>query len=260
MRAIPDDNLAYPVLIVLDKGGTGSGFYLTDGNCLYLVTARHVLFDAASGALQDSSALLRAMEKTRRTRRRRSLLSTCRNYSLTISALMQRGMSRSLGSRRHTKSVSLPLGVTKTAEAKSGIVLVPTSSIRRFADVMVANQVVTFGYPVSLGLKNLPQIDYERPLLRRGIIAGKNEANGTIVLDCPLYPGNSGGLVLEAETEGLGMRFHAIGIVSQYVPAVQPWFDAGGKEAGKGLVNSGYSIASPMDVAIDLIKQLPALR
>jgi hypothetical protein len=43
-RAIPEDNLAYPVLITL-PGTTGSGFYLNANNVIYLVTARHVLFD-----------------------------------------------------------------------------------------------------------------------------------------------------------------------------------------------------------------------
>jgi hypothetical protein len=42
-RAIPEDNLAYPVLIVF-PGGTGSGFYLNANNAMYLVTAKHVLF------------------------------------------------------------------------------------------------------------------------------------------------------------------------------------------------------------------------
>jgi hypothetical protein len=44
-RAIPEDNLAYPVLIQASNGSTGSGFYVNDGKYVYLVTAKHVLFD-----------------------------------------------------------------------------------------------------------------------------------------------------------------------------------------------------------------------
>src|ERR1700691_2639842 len=43
-RAIPDDNLAYPVLVTLGDNSSGSGFFLNDGNAVYLVTARHVLY------------------------------------------------------------------------------------------------------------------------------------------------------------------------------------------------------------------------
>src|SRR5208283_904243 len=42
---IPKDNLNYPVLIVNEKGGTGSGFFYHKKSMTYLITARHVLFD-----------------------------------------------------------------------------------------------------------------------------------------------------------------------------------------------------------------------
>ena len=49
-RMIPDDNLAYPVLIILkNKAGAtlafGSGVYLATANAEYLVTAKHVIAD-----------------------------------------------------------------------------------------------------------------------------------------------------------------------------------------------------------------------
>ena len=43
-RALPEDNLAYPVLVTIDKV-QGSGFYINDGKALFFVTAKHVLFD-----------------------------------------------------------------------------------------------------------------------------------------------------------------------------------------------------------------------
>jgi hypothetical protein len=45
-RAIPDDNLAYPVLIIVKTAkvsSTGSGVYLNTEDAVYLLTARHVL-------------------------------------------------------------------------------------------------------------------------------------------------------------------------------------------------------------------------
>src|ERR1700728_4079238 len=56
-RMIPDDNLAYPVLIILkNKSGTtfvfGSGFYFGTANAEYLVTAKHVI---ASGPPEEKT-------------------------------------------------------------------------------------------------------------------------------------------------------------------------------------------------------------
>ena len=55
LRAVPDDNLAYPVLITLNNGSTGSGFFLNTSNEIYLVTAKHVLFNLSTGQLLDKT-------------------------------------------------------------------------------------------------------------------------------------------------------------------------------------------------------------
>lgn len=47
-RFIPDDNLAYRVLVQFPDE-KASGFFLNTGNSIYLVTARHVLFDPPTG-------------------------------------------------------------------------------------------------------------------------------------------------------------------------------------------------------------------
>ncbi len=44
---LPDDNLAYPVLLI-SKDNTGSGFLYNKADASYLVTARHVLFRETS--------------------------------------------------------------------------------------------------------------------------------------------------------------------------------------------------------------------
>jgi len=50
-RAMPEKNLAYPVLIMLDNGKAASGFYLRDTQKFYLVTAKHVLFKQSEQSL-----------------------------------------------------------------------------------------------------------------------------------------------------------------------------------------------------------------
>lgn len=51
MRAIPDDNFAYSILLRNEIGKSGSGFYLKSGNELFLVTTWHVLFDLETDEL-----------------------------------------------------------------------------------------------------------------------------------------------------------------------------------------------------------------
>jgi hypothetical protein len=44
LRTIPDDNLAYPVLVTLSNGAQASGFFVNGASAIYLITARHLLF------------------------------------------------------------------------------------------------------------------------------------------------------------------------------------------------------------------------
>jgi S1-C subfamily serine protease len=62
-RAIPDDNLAFPVLVSLDTVSSGSGFFLNTESRIYLVTAAHVLFDETSGNLKGKQVTLLSYPK-----------------------------------------------------------------------------------------------------------------------------------------------------------------------------------------------------
>ena len=59
---LPEDNLAYPVQIVVSGGG-GTGFFVRKDREVFLVTAMHVLFDLRTGQLQSREATLRALSK-----------------------------------------------------------------------------------------------------------------------------------------------------------------------------------------------------
>src|SRR5436190_14803311 len=123
-------------------------------------------------------------------------------------------------------------------------------TVKRFDEVLTGNDVFVFGYPTSLGLKSDPtrplQFDPSLPLLRKGIVAGKNPRLHTLILDSPIYFGNSGGPALEVEQDGLQRRFRVIGVVSEFIPL---------EEAGRTihtLANSGYSVAVGMDAVLEL--------
>jgi hypothetical protein len=143
-------------------------------------------------------------------------------------------------------------GVTvKEETAKTGMIGVSKGAVETFDKVLIGNDVLIFGYPTSLGLEEIPQLDPLRPLLRKGLIAGQNPGKRSIVIDAPVYPGNSGGPVVQVRRVGPfgGANFSVIGVVRQLVPFVG--FEAPSKQT---LANSGYSIVTPMDFVLELVK------
>lgn len=259
MRAIPDDNLAYPVLIVpKPKIKPGSGFFLNTASGTYLVTARHVLFE---GVLMDE---LKAPEAELVTYPKDPKEAGRNVFTLDLEEMQSAGFVR----RHETQDIAAvmvgkPLrggrievlpGFGVANEAPSGFLSVGTSTLKLYDDVLVANEVFVFGYPTSLGLKAMPQLDLLRPLLRRGIVAGVNPDKRSIILDCPVYPGNSGGPVLEVELDDSGeRRFSVIGVISQFVPYVETWVNARHGFENSSIENSGYSVATPMDFVLELV-------
>jgi hypothetical protein len=185
-RAIPDDNLAYPVLITLKNGSAGSGFFLNNGKAVYLVTAKHVLFDPSSQKLLDVTLDLLSYSKDPADYTRNLItvnLSVLQNDGnitphpsedvvvAKLFAVIANPIS-STGSKAVSLS-ALP-GVTIQGQSKTGVVGVELENIKTFDQVLAGNDVMVFGYPVSLGLQQLPKLDIHRPLLRKGIVAGIN--------------------------------------------------------------------------------------
>jgi hypothetical protein len=143
-----------------------------------------------------------------------------------------------------------------TAAAPSGLLSVAMASIKKFDEVFTANDIYIMGYPPSIGIQQQPQIDYNAPLLRKGIVAGINQSNKTIVLDCLSFFGNSGGPVLQVIHENFtSIRFDVIGIVIQYVPFTETWVNTTISYSNFQVHNSGYSIAEPMDSVLELIEK-----
>ncbi len=280
-RAIPDDNLAYPVLITFAHGNTGSGFFLNSGKAIYLVTAKHVLFDPNTHVLIETHADLLSYSKDPSD-------PTTNRLSLDLAVLLASGNVKPHPSRdvavirlfdvihelsaatpvqppasnphqiNSTPPVQLPIrlssvpGVQNVSTTSLGIVGANIDIVKTFDQVLIGNEVILFGYPSSLALQQLHQLDPYRPLLRKGIVAGTNPQNKSIILDCPVYFGNSGGPVLELDPQGLGYNLRIIGVVDQFVPFIQ----TGGTPtfAMQFALNSGYSIATPMDFVLELVK------
>jgi hypothetical protein len=129
-----------------------------------------------------------------------------------------------------------------------GIVGVALENVKKFDQVLVGNDAILYGYPASLGIPENPQFDPVRPLLRKGLIAGLDPQKRSIIIDAPVYRGNSGGPVFEIEPQGFGHRFWLVGITTEFIPLAERAPDL------QFILNSGYSVAKPMDLVLDLIK------
>jgi hypothetical protein len=125
---------------------------------------------------------------------------------------------------------------------------------QKFDDIDIGLDIFLVGFPSSIGLRESPQIDSEMPLLRRGIIAGKNLVKRTLVLDCSSFPGNSGGPILaKKKIDAFSDAFHVVGIVTEFVPFRQIWHNEPFGLVNQELSNSGYSIAEPVDTVLDMV-------
>jgi hypothetical protein len=260
-RAIPDDHLGYPINIALSSGKQGSGFFFNAPGRIFVVTAKHVLFDA-NGHLVADDAVLTCQSRDPND-------PAVERYKLPLGALHQAGHvlqhpARDVAALLFGSAESLPSnegffvkwtqGILTQGAVKGGLVGVAPSGTKRLSDVLVGNEVFLFGYPASLGIPEQPQFDHDKPLLRSGIVAGRYPAHGTIILDCPVFPGNSGGPVIEAERVGGGIKFWVVGVASQFVPLIEVSESKLYGHCNTQISNSGYSVAVAMDAVLDMLE------
>lgn len=268
MRSIPHDNLRYPVLIALNdaSGSFGSGFFLQmeEEKCVYFVTARHVLFNTE----EKSGTTTFSLKATHA-----STLSYSSNLALHEKIVIELDLNKLAGDnnlRVHKNADILVIKILKQGEDKmlpvDGVVLkqvslnhailaVSSKFLKEYQNVTESNDAYVFGYPNSLGMKDMPQIEYDKPLLRRGMVSSKNDSKKTIILDCPVFPGNSGGPVIEVEEMNLNVKeYRVIGVVSEFIPFVQVWKNLQLGTLNRNIENSGYSVVTPIDFALELIE------
>jgi S1-C subfamily serine protease len=259
MRAIPETNLRIPILLKFNTGSSGSGFNIRTEKSLYFVTAKHVLANE-KGELHGNSATLTAysgdLTDSTPTIIELDLDILQKNSKITLHPTRDVAVVE-LGSSNPDieNNFNLTDGVKVISTAKTGVVWTPLSGVSDYDKVLVSNPVYIFGYPSSIGMQDSPQFDYNRPLIRKGIVASKYEKADTIILDCPVYYGNSGGPVIQEEEISLGNRqFQIIGVVSQFVPYVENWVNNKNNMVNTTVLNSGYSVAVSIDSVMELIK------
>ena len=253
-QVLPTGSLALPVLITLSNGETASGFYLDYSNHLFLATARHVLF-AQDGRLKSKEAKLSSSAFT--TGKPESLLTVNlgileSNKQIRVHPSHDVAVVR-LARKGSVSGFDFDLLVVKpVSNPKGGFATIRPDMIRRFADVMVGEDVFVFGYPTSIGLRQSPKFDYSKPLLRKGIVSAIYPKAQTIILDSSMYFGNSGGPVMEVSHLADAKQFKVVGIVSEMIPFLDVWENKRFNYTTGNLSNSGYSVVEPVDYLIEL--------
>lgn len=253
--AIPRNNLGYGLKVQL-AGGNGSGFLTNDSSRMYLVTARHVLFeDILARRLRAGTATISGYEAEQRF-----------DLSLDLNALQRDGLVKA--DTIHDVAV---VCLTKVkpgdsiirfdpryvkCSAKAAMTSTWWGSLRKYDQVQVGNDVYVFGYPTSVGLQQDTEIDYDRSLMQKGIVAGLYPKKKTIVLNIAANWGNSGGPVVEVEQTSSSdtLKFVPVGIVTKYIPMEEIQLNVTRGWPYSTITSSPYSVAEPLDPVIDIIR------
>jgi hypothetical protein len=264
---VPEDVLSYPVFIQRESGGGGSGFYLHDRDKeFYLVTARHVILETNSqsrGAYVPKTAFAKLISYPADQMAGRGVMRCDLNAAWTNGAvlftpkrdvaLIKIGSTKAVAPTNDFRIDLLPHIRAIERPTKPLVSVNTTNLIRRFKDVHLGNDAYMLGYPISVGVRDF-HFDPTFPLIRKGVIAGKDRRKERIILDAPSFGGNSGGPVIELQDEFLTHKFTIIGVVVELVPFVEEWENKTLGYRNANVSNSGYTIVEPVDVLFELLK------
>jgi len=266
---VPDAVVNRAVLVEIPNIGSGSGFFFTDSIHTYFVTALHVIanevFDEKTSKVIDYQikagiAIIswypRRPEKEAANRLEINFEQLLKDGDLKIDAqndlvVLRIGNHIDLG----YTAVEYRKGVSRLGDSQSRINEFLPSMVKKFDFVNFGNSIFILGFPKSLGLREIPTYDFNRPLLRKGIVGGLNYDHKTIIIDCPTYGGNSGGPVILAVEKDFAIKFYLIGFVSKFIPLEEIWYNPNYNIKNIELANSGYSVVIPMDSVLSLIEK-----
>jgi hypothetical protein len=120
-----------------------------------------------------------------------------------------------------------------------------------FTNVPDGNETYILGYPVELFNKKIPlEVDFDFPMIRKGIVSQKNRKTQKLIIDSGVYGGNSGGPVLILNEN----QFKLVGLITQFVPVSTRIVPEAGV-TNSVLVNSGYGVVEPIDFALELMRE-----
>ena len=263
---IHQDNFSYSVLLSIDGGKSkGSGFRLKYKGFNFLISAKHVFYDEQNKLYGDtlvancpSSPLgqghfIIQVDLTTAKIFHSSTADVCvlllgKNHHVDQPS---GHLKHETGDHKRPASLELEKYVEVVEKTAVHITSLDFEATRNLNEIGIANDVYLMGYPTSLGLTQSRYFDITKPLIRKGIISGINTNEGTFIIDCPSYQGNSGGPIVEQGEDGY---FRVIGLVSQYIPYETTWYNNRERIKNVEVANSGFSVCVPFDKISELIE------
>lgn len=244
-------------VLIQTKTGSGSGLYIQDTTKQFisLVTAAHVLINPPKNELYSDSILFISYKKNSQRDNRDS-------FKISLVSAYKMGMLRydikndiaviKFANLKGRAITYLPF-VDKLSNSSTYINSIEIHNVKKIKELNTMSDVYMIGYPKSLALST--NFDYNRPLIRKGIISGIDLNKNKIITDCPAYLGNSGGAIFEMNV--FSDDIFLIGIVSQFVPFEEHWINEAFGYINSNIYNSGYSVIIPVDVIIEQLNLLP---
>lgn len=254
-----DDFFDIPILIECGRY-SGSGALFADSQYVYLVTAKHVLFDMNTNKNHGAVIMMRyytsKLADTSAVRLDANLDSLIRYSAAQFSDVGDVAIV-ALGNHvyHETNWHFVPFKFV-TRSGSTGIThIIREADTRLFHSIHMGDDAIIIGYPKSLDL--IPgEYDFNKPLLRKGTIAGMDQRHQRIILDCPANKGNSGGPVYGFDIQDRQLKF--IGVVSMGIFAKETSYDDSTKKVlpMSTFVSSGYSIIEPIDKILSLVRKV----
>lgn len=233
-------------VLIQTNVGSGSGFYLGDSTTesLYLVTACHVLLKP-DGNLQSDSILIISYKSNSQSNAKDSfqisLLNAFRMKMFKFDASKDVAVVLIAKTAKH--GISYQPFVNKISQSNTYLNISYTANMKTISQLTTMDDIYTVGYPRSLTLTF--NFDFDRPLIRKGIIAGIDFQKKKVIADLPVYQGNSGGIVVSMNL--LGGQPDLVGLVSQFVPFEEHWKSEAYGYYNTTVYNSGYAVIVPVD-------------
>ena len=260
---LPDSVIASAVRISNTDRTIGSGFlYMTESNDIYLVTAKHVLVNKSGNLINDFITV----HATKLIQESRFPIHVSINFDEAPESILKHA-SRDICAVKimHFVKQKTPNSITigypeyvvpgKSDTNTGDFKFIARTKIGVFDSVELASECFLIGFPHSLRKHNQKEIEIFFPLLRKGIIAGKNHQERLIVLDCEVNYGNSGGPAFQVNfIAGNKVQFKLFGIISSFLPYSEEYANIRNPSLKHEYIqNSGYSVVVPIDFLGDII-------
>lgn len=255
-----DSRIRASSVIINSNLGMGTGFFLIDTSSkyLYLATASHVLITPSGISHLPDTIFITGYRENVDT-------DTTYKFYVSLTECIKSGnfkydQKNDVAIIRFAKTTlkgksllnQYPTFVGKLSK-ETKIESWPTHLSVPIEDIIPGSDLFIIGFPQSLGLKG--NFDMNRPLMRKGIIAGKDLIKNRIIGDGAVYFGNSGGIAVVGQFKNNHFQLSLAGLISEFVSFDDILYDNRRIPRSVDYKNSGYSVIIPSNSILSLIEQ-----